>query len=234
MDCSGADRWFDGGRLLRQWRVFNDSTHRVAYCLWKGVSVQSLLSDDPAVCSQFVIPVRHDSCVFAHSDYAVCHLRRHFPFWRLHGSAMGLECSPLARRTSLLGTRPAHLDSRATAFHRWLVLRPSGGKALCLLSRTCRCCILLRDFQLSLLAWDVLFRKSFFYLPDSHFCCRACFLAAAVQPIVSVAAPRLCYLFFFSPPVGVWESGTLFPRGGDSDSGGGSVIFAEVTHNQFH
>src|SRR5579883_1578956 len=35
MDCSGADRWFDGGRLLRQWRVFNDSTHRVAYCLWK-------------------------------------------------------------------------------------------------------------------------------------------------------------------------------------------------------
>src|SRR5438093_6361876 len=109
----------------------------------------------------------HGSCIPAYAHHARHYFWGTFPVRFLHRSALGLERAQLASGPFFLRTRAPELDADSRAGYPWTLFPITPGKVRHSLSCCRRCGFLLYHFQLSVLAWAGLLRKSLLHLIDS-------------------------------------------------------------------
>src|ERR1700719_221886 len=225
MAITRPQRRIDGRRLFHQRRVSRAPTDRIPGCLLEFRQSQKLPRCWSASGGKHLLPPCCHPRLHPHADYPLHHFRRNSSLRLLHCGPVGLERTELALRAFLFGAWPSQLDPYFGHCDRGIVSCPSRGQVPC--NASCRCGrgVLLRYFQLSLLARDGFFLKSLFYFSHAYLYFWPGSIAPALCGILPFRNPRVYCRLLYRPFVHPLEPGFHFSVGRSFDFSAGSHLF---------
>ena len=167
MEYSGASRRLNGRCLFPERRLPSSPFCRIHPRVLEFLAREGLSCRWITFLRKFIFHGYHGSCIPAYAHHARHYFWGTFPVRFLHRSALGLERAQLASGPFFLRTRAPELDADSRAGYPWTLFPITPGKVRHSLSCCRRCGFLLYHFQLSVLAWAGLLRKSLLHLIDS-------------------------------------------------------------------
>src|SRR5260221_3218796 len=225
MAIARPQRRVDGRRLLHQRRLSRAPSDRVPGCLLEFLQSERLPRCWSASGWKHLLPLCSHLRVYSHSDYPLHHFRWSSSLQLLHRAPVGLDRAQLALRALLFGAWSDQLDPNSGPCDCWIVSCPTCGQVPRPASGLCRHGLLLRDFQLSLLARDGFFWKSLFYFSHAYLYFRSRSAARSFCGILPLRKSRVHCRLLRSPCVHPLEPGFHFPVGRSLDLSTGSRLF---------